>query len=97
MATLKRGRDGRGDGQGARCLAWQNVIFGEIIDKEPLEKSFMSMTSALFPRIFPPISGIYIYLSQISVIEDHDESLPGHLMVIGKKYEVDDVLELGNV
>ncbi|XP_040595565.1 histidine triad nucleotide-binding protein 1-like [Mesocricetus auratus] len=74
------------------------MVFGKIIDKEiPAKITFECLA---FHDISPQAPTHFLvipkkHIAQISVAEDDDESLLGHLRIVGKKWAADPGLHRG--
>ncbi|XP_036123419.1 histidine triad nucleotide-binding protein 1-like [Molossus molossus] len=78
-----------------------DTTFGKIFHKEISAKTIFEDDQCLaFHDIFPQAPTHFLvipkkHMSQISVAEDDDESLLGHLMIVGKKCAADLGLKKG--
>ncbi|XP_038945817.1 adenosine 5'-monophosphoramidase HINT1-like [Rattus norvegicus] len=78
-----------------------DTIFGKIICKDIRAKiNFEDDRCLAFHDISPQAPTHFLvipkkHIFQISVADDDDESLPGHLMIVGKKRAADLGLKLG--
>ena len=94
-ALRKGGCDGRWDRKAQAAWPGGGTIFGKIIRKEiPAKIIFEDDQCLAFHDISPQAPTHFLgipkkHISQISVAEDADESLLGHLMIVGKKCAVD--------